>query len=699
MKRSIFILLAASALAALSCTKEVNDQTAPEKEQVTMSFDATIGTPTKVELGTSNGEGGYKVLWSKGDKIAILGDTESTTGTVYPKEFGTNIEVASDQATFTGSVDKADKYYAVYPYESALNWAESYKNITVALSANQTADGISSGIAVATAEGTSLNFEHITGYVKFTIPAEYDDIKEVRFSGNDSEPLAGQYYIYRDGQTANKFANSKLTELSLVPSGEDVFAPGTYYFAAFPASLSGLSITFIKSDDSKATKSSDKPAEIEAGNILNLGEISNLSFVTTVKETWSKITNISQVVNGEYVVLAKTTENGDYGYLPTTTTSSAPVYVPQTIFDGSTEVVETAALDNVMRWSITKGVDGKLTIKNADGKYLYCENDNKGLKVGETSDTWVIEEHAKSKLAFSLKSNTNPRYVGVYNAADWRSYTSVDHQNYANGLSSQLIIYYCGTIVKKSDQSISFPENDYEATLGQVFDSPVLTGAITDVTYSSSDEDVATVDSETGTVTLVGTGTTFISAEAVETDAYYAANATYKLTVLDGQEKSFVKVTSALSDWSGTYLIVYEGEEKSQYLDGSKTADNNNLGSTAALIDATIEDGKIVGTPQVMNSVFTFEKSGDKYAIKTSSGSYMGQSGETNGIKSSSQADTYLHTITINGDKTVYIVSKDAKTRLAYNKSSKMIRYYKITTLSGTNGSGYAAPTLYKLEN
>ena len=53
MKRSIIITMAVLSVAALSCTKDVNNQPAPEKEQVAMSFDATIGTPTKVEIASS----------------------------------------------------------------------------------------------------------------------------------------------------------------------------------------------------------------------------------------------------------------------------------------------------------------------------------------------------------------------------------------------------------------------------------------------------------------------------------------------------------------------------------------------------------------------------------------------------------------------------------------------------------------------
>ena len=51
------------------------------------------------------------------------------------------------------------------------------------------------------------------------------------------------------------------------------------------------------------------------------------------------------------------------------------------------------------------------------------------------------------------------------------------------------------------------------------------------VTYESSNKAVATVDENTGAVTIVGVGETTITARAAETDDYQAASASYKLTV------------------------------------------------------------------------------------------------------------------------------------------------------------------------
>ena len=159
----------------------------------------------------------------------------------------------------------------------------------------------------------------------------------------------------------------------------------------------------------------------------------------------------------------------------------------------------------------------------------------------------------------------------------------------------------------------------------------------------------------------------------------------------------YKKVTEAPSDWSGTYLIVYETTPA--YWDGSLTpgTSTGQMGTAAAMIETTISNGQIVSTATVDRSVISISKSGTGYALKAASGSYMGQSGDSNGLTSSTSADTYVHTITLESDKTVSILSSDTKTKVAYNKSSNFFRYYKVSTISG-NKSGYPLPTLYRLE-
>lgn len=79
---------------------------------------------------------------------------------------------------------------------------------------------------------------------------------------------------------------------------------------------------------------------------------------------------------------------------------------------------------------------------------------------------------------------------------------------------------------------LSFPQAEYTVELGASFATPVLTKTTTAAAkYTSSNTTVATVDKNTGVVTLVGEGTTTITASTPAAVDYCAGEASYKLTV------------------------------------------------------------------------------------------------------------------------------------------------------------------------
>ncbi len=78
---------------------------------------------------------------------------------------------------------------------------------------------------------------------------------------------------------------------------------------------------------------------------------------------------------------------------------------------------------------------------------------------------------------------------------------------------------------------LAYPQDAYTATLGEAFESPELTNPNNlPVAYSSSNEDVATVD-ENGKVELIAKGTTVIKAEFAGNDTYKGGSVSYTLTV------------------------------------------------------------------------------------------------------------------------------------------------------------------------
>lgn len=139
---------------------------------------------------------------------------------------------------------------------------------------------------------------------------------------------------------------------------------------------------------------------------------------------WKRIKTLADITDGSYVI-----KNADY-ILPNANSSKAPTVVAAPAISGETI---TGEVDASMIWSFTTtGTANQFYVKNADGSYLYENNDNNGIRVGKTSsDKWTFAVNTADY--FSMKGAKNNRYCATYNNQDWRSYTSATSTNYANG--------------------------------------------------------------------------------------------------------------------------------------------------------------------------------------------------------------------------------------------------------------------------
>lgn len=136
------------------------------------------------------------------------------------------------------------------------------------------------------------------------------------------------------------------------------------------------------------------------------------------------------------------------------------------------------------------------------------------------------------------------------------TFTVGDNANYGSDGSSKagqlcfstVTITYQPVGPAKTPSEITFPEATYTAYLGKEFTAPAATKVAGDgaITYASENEAVATVNAETGAVTLVAGGTTKITATIAATETYAKATASYTLTVVDIDDP--LVYSSALGD-------------------------------------------------------------------------------------------------------------------------------------------------------
>ncbi len=148
---------------------------------------------------------------------------------------------------------------------------------------------------------------------------------------------------------------------------------------------------------------------------------------------------------------------------------------------------------------------------------------------------------------------------------------------------------------------------------------------------------------------------------------------TFSVSAEDTATNTYEKVTTAPSDWSGTYLIVYENG--SVIFDGSLDQ-IDAVGNTESV---TISDSKIEANKRY---AFTIAAVDGGYSIQGASGNYIGNKSNSNALTSSETA--LVNTISINSDGSVNIIGSGGA-YLRYNNASNQtrFRYYKTASYTG----------------
>lgn len=130
-----------------------------------------------------------------------------------------------------------------------------------------------------------------------------------------------------------------------------------------------------------------------------------------------QLTDIANIKATDVVVITMTKSDGTtYAMSNGNGTGSAPTAVIVTV-KGNTL---TGDIDDNIKWNISKN-GNNLTIypKGTTAKWLYCANDNNGVRVG-TNANKVFTIHDSGYL----NNTATSRYLGVYDTKDWRCYTS-----------------------------------------------------------------------------------------------------------------------------------------------------------------------------------------------------------------------------------------------------------------------------------
>lgn len=496
------MFVAVAAMAFASCS---NDEiyVAPETEGFEVSINANTTDTTRSAFGEYNADNKtYPTLW-EGNETWFAAINDKYTQSIKTITFSDDLKSANANFELSGVPSASDDgTYTLYALSPASAWSSyhftnDYLRFYIARS-TQTPNANSCDPAsqvlfaksepMANANSFDVDFKHMSAYVKFSFTnvAEGGVVSSVSVTSEDVN-LAGRYqYTPSTGELVEH--DNLATGITLVTNSTE-----NLWLAVAPVDVSGKVLTFsITTDKGILAKEVTMPAtaKFESGMVVTFNvNMEGIEYPTAEDaETWQLITNVADITDGEYIIVAEN-KDGNIVYLPSATnTSSAPgqAVINVTGLDLSkTEEFNTTLIPADARFTFTGNADA-VTIANADGKYLYTTTSNNGLRVGNTNNTWKIAAHASVNQSLSLQYSSTSRYIALYNSQDWRCYTASYGSYTGNNTTQNGVTYLYKKIT--NDPTISAAAIEVDAIGGEGEVSYSVMNMDDDVTATSTDE-------------------------------------------------------------------------------------------------------------------------------------------------------------------------------------------------------------------
>lgn len=700
MKRIVksFAIAAVSALAFISCSQEQNPVSKDNGIHFTIR---TSENPLVKSFIESDFEGRYIPKWSKGDELAMF--VGAITEATKPTGILTNLNNDGELATFDGKVTGIEETGTFKSFTPASAFAISYKsgNIGVTLAEVQKPSSLTideacdilvaketSFMADATGEVTidNLFFKRLFSVVKVALkgPESLNGEKVSKFSltAPEGTVLTGRAAINLATATIDKWNISNNSVTATYEADTPIFGGGAgleneVWLVVNPGTIeSGAKVVFAGE-----TANYTFSKEVTLSKALTFPE-SQLAVInlTLAEENCTKkaagnayVLHEDELIEGDYLVVydgkamkASVTKNNRLDY--------SEVSIENNTIANSDESIVWHISQSGNDWTIfnknTNNYAASTGTKN-QAQLLADGTNNKSLwTVTKTKNASTFEFVNRANSSANPKVNANLRNNGAYGYAC-----------YAATTGGPLSLYRLSGPIDNTIPTLSVDQTS------KVWAADATDAFVVKVTVNSEGGDwnvtpetlswaTIAVDKAAGTVTVtpIGANETETANEATLTvthtsDASLTAKISLKQNGKGGAASYFVKVTETPTDWSGTYLIVYETDKVA--FDGSlSTLDDIN--NTVAV---TISENKIEATDALKKSVFIID--GKDGSLKSASGYYVGHTGNKNTL-STNKTTAYKNSFDFNSEtKVITIKCNNFNLKFNASKDQKRFRYFR----------------------
>lgn len=688
MKKYAF-LVAAAAMGFTACSK---DEVAEIKNEP--SFKLTVeasADETRSSFGDKDETAGYLSNWSGAEEVWFYMGEDHAGVKATPAAAGAS---TTFDVTFTGTAPASGTIYALSPVgdynhtpqkggftSNSLTTSHSYSYVVIP-SEQTPLDGSCDEtvhLLAAAKEFTGsiesplkMKFNHVAAYGKMTITGFSGTIASVTITSPVAVVGASCHYYYKTDVLSGASGNS-------ITLKADNVTDNVFWFGCAPASLTSGTMTVAVTDTDGKRYVKEIALTADKGIDLQQGRIAAFSV------------NMEGIAAEE--VPAQIIADGDYVIAVESKNAMMTVGTPSQTYRGyrdlpTTMVDNKLAVDEDAIWTINYTANKGYTIKSySENTYLYWDSTNKNNASLTSSEHYVninavdggynivastaldrlLAYNVGSRFAFYGSSFTSgqkvlqiiPAYV------DTTPVISVDH--------TELNIPAAGTAgMNITVTTKNFGYYTVTASSDNAQFVTLVSGDVVTVTATANENETAIE----GTITITVTDSTNTLTADVAVSQAAKGTSTPK----------YVKVTSAPTDWSGTYLIVYEASETEGRIFTGVVGDHNNL-------QATIDNGTIDVTNEIKALEIEIAHMTGGYSLKCPSG-YMYGTSDTN-VVSFNTTTAQLNTIEYNTtDKCTKITSNTSVFRFNSNAQQMRFRYFKSTSYTSQS-----KVQLYKLEN
>ena len=639
MKRyiAVFALCALTVLGLGSCVRPVEENLQAETASGhTVTFDAALANQTRTGLMFK-----FVPCWINTEvenvhlfeTLASTGRTDEGTDTQMEIVEGTNNEVARFTAQFGEATDifvntrsgEEDTYTAIVA--QCVKGAGEDPDVYV-IPAEQTPDAVSlidpnadfligKGVNVTAGDAgkqVDLDFTRPVAVSRLAIMnMGGTKVRSVTITSTDKLTGSAAYSAIDFETGAVTFDPESGSATLTISYGDGAAMDETKTFYAYFISAPGTKhITRISvlTDQNSYTKTFDgegRAINFTAGDFKNIAVDMSQVEPGLLEHYYQKVTSADEIVEGgSYLIVYNPVYQPDSYRQP-------KLFKPtlNNAHTGFTAAAANAVDVAVLGGQYIEGTDAIdacrvfLKSQNSSEFSVYVPAVKRYLLPHDGSNALVATEDAADARSTVTLSSGNVsiaanNYVVRYGTGSNNNYFAASNSstNYAVPAFFKLVE---GETPDPVAQTITLSQTEVSGGVGAVVAPPYVLGNQTSLSFSSSAEDVATVD-ENGALSLLSAGTATITVKAVAEHGYAEDSKTYTVTVTDASAAHYYQKVTALSELTAgtSILFVYENGTSSKVFKPVLNKTGNVLGpvftesNTANALTAAVSDGVIL---------------------------------------------------------------------------------------------------------